>query len=249
MKIRVKFTKNGSMRFVGHLDLMRYFQKAMRRAGLDLAYTEGYHPHPVLSFAAPLGLGLTSDGEYMDVEVHHTDASTVSLEALNREMVEGVTVTEYVRLPDDAPAAMASVTAADYIVYYKHAETLTQSQIRDGIQSYYDQRDHIPICKKTKKSERMIDLRPLLYQFTPYEDAKGASTDDLCSDLATRRGFFLRVCTGSTDNIRPELVLEDFYAFLGLSYDPDNHQIHRLEIYSGEAGGFLPLYRMGEDIR
>ena len=70
MKLRVKFKKYGPIRFIGHLDVMRYFQKAIRRAGLDVAYTGGYSPHQIMTFASPLGVGMESNGEYMDIEVH-----------------------------------------------------------------------------------------------------------------------------------------------------------------------------------
>ena len=66
MKIRVKFSKHGAMKFIGHLDIMRYFQKAIRRAEIPIVFTEGFSPHMVMSFANPLGVGLTSDGEYLD---------------------------------------------------------------------------------------------------------------------------------------------------------------------------------------
>ena len=69
MKIRIKFRKWGVMKFIGHLDMMRYFQKAVRRANIDIRYSEGYSPHQIMSFAAPLGVGITSDGEYLDIEV------------------------------------------------------------------------------------------------------------------------------------------------------------------------------------
>ena len=59
MRIRIKFRKYGVMRFIGHLDIMRYFQKAMRRANIDIAYSEGFSPHQIMSFAAPLGVGIT----------------------------------------------------------------------------------------------------------------------------------------------------------------------------------------------
>ena len=71
------------MKFVGHLDIMRYFQKAMRRAEVDIAYSEGFSPHQKMSFAAPLGLGLTSEGEYMDIEVHQSKSSKEMVQALN----------------------------------------------------------------------------------------------------------------------------------------------------------------------
>ena len=69
MKIRIKFKKHGTMKFIGHLDVMRYFQKAIRRSGVDICYSGGFSPHQVMSFAAPLGVGITSNGEYVDIEV------------------------------------------------------------------------------------------------------------------------------------------------------------------------------------
>ncbi len=284
MKVRMKFRKNGAMRFVGHLDLMRYFQKAMRRAGLDLAYSEGFHPHPILSFALPLGLGLTSDGEYLDVELHTSLSKADAMRAMNREMAEGMEITDYVFLPDDAPNAMSAVAAADYLIYFKHEETFTQDEIADGIRSYYEKRDSIPVTKQSKKSERVIDLKPLLYRMSPCENGRvssvtisdaafgvsgtGFSNASSCcdraadssslpllnallvppcepeyvlSDFGSRKGFFLRLSAGSTENIRPELVLEDYYRFLGKEYDPKNLQIHRLELYQKAEGEFWPL--------
>ena len=67
MKIRIKFRKYGIMKFIGHLDIMRYFQKAMRRAEVEISYSQGFSPHQIMSFASPLGIGLTSEGEYMDI--------------------------------------------------------------------------------------------------------------------------------------------------------------------------------------
>ena len=75
MKIRIKFRKFGPVRFIGHLDLMRFFQKMIRRADLDIAYSNGFSPHQIMSFAAPLGVGLESNGEYMDIEVHSVTTS------------------------------------------------------------------------------------------------------------------------------------------------------------------------------
>mgnify|MGYP003549721286 FL=1 len=70
IKVRIKFSKHGVMRFIGHLDIMRYFQKVFRRAEIDIAYSGGFSPHQIMSFAQPLGVGLESDGEYMDVELN-----------------------------------------------------------------------------------------------------------------------------------------------------------------------------------
>ena len=116
MKIRIKFSKQGAMKFIGHLDTMRYFQKAMRRADVDIRYSEGFSPHQIMSFAAPLGVGLTGSGEYLDIEVLSTDSSAEMVKRLNDTMVEGVEVLSYRKLPDDAENAMSIVAACDYTI-------------------------------------------------------------------------------------------------------------------------------------
>ncbi|MDY5775166.1 MAG: TIGR03936 family radical SAM-associated protein, partial [Lachnospiraceae bacterium] len=83
MKIRIRFGKQGALKFIGHLDMMRYFQKALRRAEVDMKYSEGFNPHMIMSFAAPLGVGITSEGEYFDIEVLSTQDSKTALKKLN----------------------------------------------------------------------------------------------------------------------------------------------------------------------
>lgn len=244
MRIRIKFRKNGVMRFVGHLDIMRYFQKAMRRADIDIAYSEGFSPHQIMSFAAPLGVGITSDGEYLDIEAVSTASSEESLKALNTVMADGMEVTEYVALRQDAKKAMTAVAAADYFVYFKKKADFSRGEMEEMIRKYYRDRDKIEIIKQTRKSEKIIDVKPLIYQFSPW----GMEVTEPNTELGGCRGFFLQLCTGSTDNIKPELVLKDFYSFSGKEYNPFNLQIHRLEIYEKTEAGLSPLYKAGDEI-
>ena len=97
MKIRIKFRKYGVMKFIGHLDIMRYFQKAIRRAGIDICYSAGFSPHMIMSFASPLGVGLTSDGEYLDIEIGNELSSASAVHRLNAVMAEGVEVLSFRR--------------------------------------------------------------------------------------------------------------------------------------------------------
>ena len=92
MKVRIKFAKTGHMKFVGHLDTMRYFQKAIRRAELPVAFSGGYSPHMIMSFAAPLGVGTTSLGEYFDMELTETVPTKEIEDRLNAVMAEGVSI-------------------------------------------------------------------------------------------------------------------------------------------------------------
>ena len=95
MNVRVKFAKYGAVKFIGHLDVMRYFQKANRRAELNIVYSQGFNPHQIMSFAAPLGVGLTSDGEYVDLELHEMDTPEEMIARLNATMNEGFLITGF----------------------------------------------------------------------------------------------------------------------------------------------------------
>ena len=243
MKIRIKFSKHGCMKFIGHLDIMRYFQKAHIRAGLDVAYSEGYNPHQIMSFASPLGVGLTSDGEYMDISVQSTASSKESIEALNRVMVDGIEVLEYKRLPDDAKKSMSIVAAADYYVYPKQEDPLFLD-IR-ALQNKLDQflnQPEIPVTKKTKKSETILDIKPHIYDLkVDFYNSRQEGCINQCA-------FFLSVASGSEVNIRPEMVLEAFFEYLGLSFTESAYQIHRQELYAKIDENLVPLGSLGEDI-
>ena len=120
MKVRIKFTKTGAMKYVGHLDTMRYFQKAIRRAELPVAFSGGYSPHMIMSFAAPLGVGTTSMGEYFDTELTEKVPTAEIEDRLNAVMVEGITISSARQVEDGkASTAMALVAAADYFVAFR----------------------------------------------------------------------------------------------------------------------------------
>ena len=225
------------MKFIGHLDMMRYFQKAIRRANIDICYSEGFSPHQIMSFAAPLGVGITSDGEYFDIEVNSTLNSQEAIKALNDTMVDGVEVTDYVKLPDDAKTAMSIVEAADYTLSYKDdfKSPFSLSKWQDILENYFHNQTSFNIIKKTKKSEREVDLKPLVYDFKVLED-NGSPY------------FYIMLSTGSTNNIKPELVLESIYQKCNIEYQPQAIQIHRINVYTSKDDSFIALSKIGEEI-
>ena len=237
MKIRIKFRKYGVMKFIGHLDMMRYFQKAMRRAEIDIAYSEGFSPHQIMSFAAPLGVGITSDGEYLDIEVHSTRSSIESVKALNDTMVEGVEIVSYRMLPEHAKTAMSIVAAADYNVFYKDKGNcpFTLDELKGKVKAFYENAPEILVTKKTKKSEKVMDLKQLVYDF------KVEGTEEAPE-------FYINLCTGSSDNLKPELVLESLFGYMNIPYNANAIQIHRLDVYAKEGDKFVSLLDMGEEI-
>lgn len=233
MKVRVKFSKTGNMKFVGHLDVMRYFQKVNRRAGIDIAYSGGFSPHQIMSFASPLGLGLTSEGEYLDMELNSSGTSAMMMERMNAVMAEGFEVTGFRKLPDTAKTAMSIVAAADYRMTLKEAyQTLLPDQWQ--LEQFFSQ-ESICVTKKTKKSEKEMDIRPLIYGWRPDEN-----------------GFWVRLASGSSDNLKPQLLLEALFRYWKAEFLPYAFAVHRLELYADigteEQPEFLPLGEMGEEI-
>lgn len=232
MNVRMKFKKYGCMKFIGHLDVMRYFQKAIRRAEIDIAYSEGFSPHMILSFAAPLGVGLTSQGEYADMQLHSCESSEKAVEALNRVMVEGIEVVSFLRLPDTVKNAMASVAAADYFVKFR--EGYAPENWKNAFDAFLC-KDEIRILKKTKKSEAEVDLKPLIYECRIEND-----------------GIFLQVACGSVNNLKPELVMEAFAKESGFSLSPFSLEVERLEVYADlgdeNCRKLVPLEELGEKI-
>ena len=232
MNIRMKFKKHGCMKFIGHLDIMRYFQKAIRRADIDIAYSEGFSPHMIMSFAAPLGVGLTSEGEYVDLQVNSCASSKEAVDALNSVMVDGMEVVSFKLLPENVKNAMSSVAAADYFVKWR--EGYAPENWEEKFNTFL-QKEEMLIVKKTKRSEAEVDLKPMLYK-TELRDG----------------GIFMQVACGSVNNLKPELVMEAFAKDAGIELAPFALEVCRLEVYADlgdeTAKKLVPLEELGEDI-
>lgn len=188
MNVRVRFAKYGAVKFIGHLDVLRYFQKAVRRSGLKIAYSQGFHPHQIMSFASPLGVGITSEGEYMDMELVADYTPQEIVDALNTAMVEGFTVLSARILPEPEngrkrETAMSLVTAADYLVTIKENDaslgTKSLKELNEAWARFYEQ-ESITVIKKVKKSnsETRIDLKPFLYGAVVGTEAIVVSTSE-----------------------------------------------------------------------
>lgn len=234
MKARIKFRKNGVMKFIGHLDIMRYFQKAIRRAEIPIAFTSGYSPHMIMSFANPLGVGLTSDGEYFDIELTESIASKEAVRRLNEQMVDGMEIVSFVQIPDDKKSkGMSIVAGADYLSSVKNGNL--PEDLPEKLEAFYAQNE-ICVVKKTKKSEKEVDIRPMIYKL---EFRNG--------------GIYMRVAAGSVQNLKPELVTEAFVRYLGMEADAVTFTHHRLETFaeSEDADGkivLVPLDALGTEI-
>lgn len=231
MKLRIKFKKYGPVKFIGHLDTMRFFQKALRRAEIDVAYSTGFSPHQIMSFASPLGVGIESNGEYFDVEVLSPISSNEFIQKFQAITAPGFDVTDVRLLPDKAGNAMASVAAAEYSINFREGRALEDGW-QDKFSQFMDQ-DTILITKKTKRGTAEIDLKPAIYN----AEVKNNTIS-------------LLVNASSEGNIKPTLVLEAFSAFLGEELQENALLITREETFGSRANEdgleeFVPLSDFG----
>lgn len=229
MKVRIKFSKNGPIKFIGHLDVMRYFQKAIRRAEIDIAYSKGFSPHQIMSFAQPLGVGVESDGEYVDVELNSAVSSLDVKNRLNAVMNEGIKVEAVKELSEGTMNAMASVAASRYVISIKEGYEFGDDFF--GQCEKLGDNEHIYIVKKTKKSEIEMDLKPAIYEMT-----------------VTDNGLMMLVDSSSSGNIKPNLILEEVCKLNNLEYNPLGFAIKRIDMYTRNSeGDLISMNEVGED--
>ncbi|MCM1388355.1 MAG: TIGR03936 family radical SAM-associated protein [Bacillus sp. (in: Bacteria)] len=236
MKIRIKFAKYGSMKFIGHLDVMRFFQKAIRRADIDIKYSEGFNPHQIMSFAAPLGVGIESRGEYLDIEVNTLISTQKMKDDLNKVMIEGMEILSVTVLPDAAQNAMASVAAAKYRVVC-HADGVPAYELPDKLAAFYN-REHIFVTKTTKKSVLELDLKPGIHELT------------LTMEPDSSFAITMLVDASSSGNIKPVMVLDAFWNYARIAPSSCSYQITRIDTYTNPAKEtqtpkFVPLEAVG----
>ncbi len=229
MKLRIKFRKFGPIRFIGHLDVMRFFQKAIRRAQIDVAYSSGFSPHQIMSFASPLGVGLESNGEYMDIEVHSMISCEDLMTRLNEASVPGIEVISVKVLPEGAGNAMASVAAAKYTVRFRE-ERAPKCDISAVLPAFLA-KDSIPFTKETKKGTREMDLKPCIFECTWNGDA-----------------FTMLVDASSAGNIKPIQVIEALLADNGEELMENALLVTREETYRNAGTEEKPVFVPLDDV-
>ena len=208
MKARIKFRKYGVMKFIGHLDVMRFFQKVMRRADIPIAFTQGFSPHMIMSFAQPLGIGVTSDAEYFDIELTEEIDMQAAVARMNETVVEGIEIVNMVLISDDKKqTGMSIVAAADYLSSLKNGEF--PDDWKEKAEGFMSQ-PSISIVKKTKKSEKEVDIKPMIYKFEVRDDS-----------------VYMLVATGSVENLKPELVMQALCNFLSVDTESVSFAHHR----------------------
>lgn len=198
MRIRIIFVKQGPLRYTGHLDLHKLWERAARRAELPLAYSQGFHPQPKMNMAAALPLGFSSRCEVMDMKLEH-DISLDDLPTrLNETLPSGLQVVDVEQVEERAPALQTQVVSAKYEVTL--TESIDGSDLKQRIDSVMESK-----ALPRERRGKMYDLRPLIEDLQLIASDGRPSLQKIFMRLAAREG-----ATG-----RPEEVLD----ILGISFE------------------------------
>ncbi len=215
MKVRIKFTKEASVKYLGHLDIMRFFQRCFNRAGVKMVYSEGFNPHQKMSFAMPLGLGIESRGEYLDCEIADGQNLDEVKNKMNLVSGDGFHILSVRELKENATKVMAAVRFASYQILFD--EAISDETIDNSIKELQSRGSYL-VHKKTKKKEQDVDILPQINKLS-YQDHK----------------LDITLHAGGDQNIKAETVASVLFDLMGIDYHREKITIMRLELFAKDV--------------
>lgn len=231
MILRVKFTKENYLKYISHLDLMRLFQRAFRKADIPMKYSEGFNPHPKFSIASALSLGVSSIGEYMDVELEKKISITTFIHRMNQVLPDDIKIlkAEYI---EDNKSVSSMIDWGFYKIQFKLKNTLSEEEVKKNVEDILSLDEIIIIKQKKKKGkirEREKDIRPFIGNVVVKE-----VKDNLVSMEALLK-------TGDSGNLKAIDFLSSLEKYTSLNIIDDTIRIHRLGLYTERHGEIVPL--------
>ena len=217
MKMIVVFEKAPRLRLIGHLDLMRAMQRALRRSGLPLRYSQGFNPHILLTFAAPLSVGMPGKKEIMEVPLEHEVSMEEFIQKLSAALPPDLPVLSAHPVDDRHPAPMAQLAAAVYEAKMASAP----EGLAAAIDGFLGQTE-INVMRKTKSGMKPSDIRPMIYDLR-----------------LTGNTLHMALALSEKATCKPDLLLQSLFEFAGMERPP--MLITRLQLLGEEDGVFKPL--------
>jgi radical SAM-linked protein len=214
--IRFRFSRREELKYIAHLDMLRVFERALKRCDLPVSHTQGFNPRMKMVFGLPIALGLTSEGEYADIEMVIPVDPMFFMQKLNDNLPPGVRILDAAAIKG-TENIMGQIAAARYEIIFLPVNAIARSEMNERIQQLLSA-DHLPVMKKGKKGWNEIDIRPFVYTVT-------------AAKLDHRQWIieaFLNA--GAKDNIRPELLMEAFHNLTRFEYSLKS--LHRKELYA-----------------
>lgn len=194
---RLRFGKLNNLRYLSHLNLMKAVERAIRRAGLPLAFSEGYHPHAKVSYGPALAVGIESISEYMDLELENEpeaspEAASI-MESLNSALPNGLIIFESRRLKPGTKSLNALINKASYQVLIQ-ADPGSKMELKRDCDLIL-QATELPVTRTGKEGQKTVNIRPWLHNLTIEEKSAGMIKIHLVGEV------------GNQGNLRPEEIL------------------------------------------
>ena len=208
-RLRIRFSRGEEIKYISHLDLLRLWQRALNRAEIPLAYSEGFSPHPRMSLAAPLALGVTGEAELMDIFLARWSSPHTFTAAMDRQLPPGVKIEQVFNIALTMPSLQSQVRFAEFKVGIETENN--QDEIESVINALLD-KESIPWQHQRDTGTRHYDLRPLVEDIWLADWRKGYAN------------IMMRLRCDSSGSGRPEQVA----AALGFGQYPA--AIHRTRL-------------------
>lgn len=229
--IRVRFARGEEVKFISHLDLMKAFERTLRRMGLPVAYSQGFNPHPQMVFGLPLPVGVTSEAEYADFELSRDYDPSEFMEKLNAGLPRGLFILD-AKLWQARGNIMASIAGAEYTIMVFLTEALEPDKFAGAVARFLEKTSVI-VKKEGKAGVKDVDIRPLILKLEAVpETRKPPGYEEFGS--AFRLKAVLRA--GSSANLRPELLATALSGESGLGFKAC--RMHRSGLFVEKGGRF-----------
>lgn len=214
----IKFSKEGVICYISHLDTLRLFKRAFKREGIRLAYSKGFNPHPKMGFAQPLPLGYSSVSEYLEFETEIPYNLKELEKALIGQLPEGIRIFSCENGDDSKKSLAARTTAAEYIIAIPAGKCTSRKSGSELCEAFLNQKE-ILIPKRQKKSKEMkeVDIRSKIrnMNIVPVEETL------LITALLD---------SGSNSNLSPELLITALVRFLSLPEERSDMNVMRTKL-------------------
>ena len=222
--IRVKYKKEDEMIFISHLDLQRLLQRAFRRAKINLSYSEGFNPHPKMSYGNALALGVESQGEYVDIEIEDDIEVKEFLERINEQLPDGIKFVKGQEIDPKTPSLSSIIVYGEYIFNIDLEVPLSKEFVKSRVLNFVKS-EEIIVTKTNKKGRKVeVDIRPLIKNF------------DLVSLDDKKVTFESTIATGSKANLNINILIPQILDMLNLDMDPREVGVLRRDLYKVEDG-------------
>ncbi|MEL7634199.1 MULTISPECIES: TIGR03936 family radical SAM-associated protein [Sporomusa] len=225
-KLRLQITKSNEIRYVSHLDLAGTMERAIRRAKLPAAYSEGFNPHMKLAFASALAVGVTSEAEYLELELTEEISVDQITARLKPQLPAGITLKAAKYVGGRSKALMAVVNLATYEVVASLAPAAHWHTVETSLAKFNSEVEVI-YSKQSPKGRREIDIKE--YLATPVAVRKVADSQQEVMSL----GLSIKITPGGS--VKPVEVLDALIAGFGLPVDKDNALINRTGLFVSDG--------------